>query len=108
VFIPVGLYPFDRHQFTWGSNTSKPFVYTLFERSGTYNNGTLNELRIRGTYHANVHFSIFATPEWDRFKLNNQIYDVKVGSCGASYFQSLCDNFGTVVQLNSVDQIPGA
>jgi Domain of unknown function (DUF5916)/Carbohydrate family 9 binding domain-like len=106
VFIPAGLYHFDRHQFTWGSDTSKPFVYTFFERFGTYYNGTLNELRVRGTYHANAHFSVFATPEWDRFKLNNQIYDVKVGACGASYSFNRFVTTSALVQLNSVDLNP--
>jgi hypothetical protein len=27
----------------------------------------------------------FRGPEWDRFKFNNQVYDVKVGSAGSSY-----------------------
>lgn len=106
VFIPPGLYHFDRHQFTWGSDTSKPFVYTFFERFGTYYNGTLNELRIRGTYHPNAHLSFFAVPEWDRFKLNNQIYDVKVGSAGASYSFNRFVTTSALVQLNSVDENP--
>jgi hypothetical protein len=106
VFIPAGLYHFDRHQFTWGSNTSKPFVYTFFERFGTYYNGTLNELRVHGTYHANAHFSFSAIPEWDRFKLNNQVYDVKVGSAGASYSFNRFLTTSALVQLNSVDTNP--
>src|SRR5262249_61571570 len=85
VFIPAGLYHFDRHQLTYGSDTSKRFVCRFFERFGTYYNGTLNEFRIRGTYHVNAHLTFSAVPEWDRFKLNNQIYDVKVGSAGVSY-----------------------
>jgi hypothetical protein len=106
VFIPAGLYHFDRHQLTWGSNTSKPFVYRFFERFGTYYNGTLNEFRVRGTYHANAHLSFNAVPEWDRFKLNNQIYDVKVGSAGASYSFNRFVTTSALVQLNSVDQNP--
>jgi hypothetical protein len=106
VFIPPGLYHFDRHQLTWGSNTSKPFVYGFFERFGTYYNGTLNELRVRGTYHANRHLSMSATPEWDRFKLNNQTYDVKVGSCGVSYSFNRFVTTSALVQLNSVDVNP--
>jgi hypothetical protein len=106
VFIPAGLYHFDRHQLTWGSDTSKRFVYRFFERFGTYYNGTLNEFRIRGTYHANAHLSFSATPEWDRFKLNNQVYDVKVGSAGASYSFNRFLTTSALVQLNSVDQNP--
>jgi len=106
VFIPAGLYHFDRHQLTYGSDTSKRFVYRFFERFGTYYNGTLNEFRIRGTYHANAHLSFSAVPEWDRFKLNNQIYDVKVGSAGASYSFNRFVTTSALVQLNSVDENP--
>ncbi|HLW53113.1 MAG TPA: DUF5916 domain-containing protein [Candidatus Angelobacter sp.] len=106
VFIPAGLYHFDRHQFTWGSSTSKRFVYTLFERFGTYYNGTLNEFRVGGTYHPSAHWSLMALPEWDRFKLNNQTYDVKVGSAGASYSFNRFVTTSVLVQLNSVDQNP--
>ena len=106
VFIPAGLYHFDRHQFTWGSNTSKPFVYSFFERFGTYYNGTLNELRLKGTYHPNAHLSLSAIPEWDRFKLNGQTYDVKVGSAGASYSFNRFVTTSALVQLNSVDVNP--
>jgi hypothetical protein len=106
VFIPAGLYHFDRHQLTYGSDTSKRFVHRFFERFGTYYNGTLNEFRIRGTYHANAHLSFSAVPEWDRFKLNNQIYDVKVGSAGASYSFNRFVTTSALVQLNSVDEHP--
>ncbi len=106
VFIPAGLYHFDRHQFTWGSNTSKPFVYGIFERFGTYYNGTLNEFRLRGTYHPNAHLSFSAIPEWDHFKLNGQTYDVKVGSAGASYSFNRFVTTSALVQLNSVDVNP--
>ncbi len=106
VFIPAGLYHFDRHQLTYGSDTSKRFVYRFFERFGTYYNGTLNEFRIRGTYHANAHLSFSAVPEWDRFKLNNQIYDAKVGSAGASYSFNRFVATSALVQLNSVDEHP--
>ena len=106
VFIPAGIYHFDRHQFTWGSNTSKPFVYTFFERFGAYYNGTLNELRLRGTYHANAHLSLSAVPEWDRFKLNGQTYDVKIGSAQASYSFNRFVTTSALVQLNSVDADP--
>jgi len=106
VFIPPGLYHFDRHQFTWGSNTSKPFVYGFFERFGSYYNGTLNEFRVRGTYHAKAHLSLNAAPEWDRFKLNNQVYNVKVGSAGVSYSFNRFVTTSALVQLNSVDENP--
>jgi len=106
VFIPAGIYHFDRHQLTYGSDTSKRFVYRFFERFGTYYNGTLNEFRIRGTYHPNAHLSFSASPEWDRFKLNNQIYDVKVGSAGASYSFNRFVTTSALVQLNSVDENP--
>src|SRR6266496_1638324 len=42
VVIPPGLYHFDRHQFTYGSDKSKRFVYSFFERFGTFYNGRFN------------------------------------------------------------------
>ena len=35
VVIPAGIYHFDRHQFTYGSDRSKRLVYSFFERCGT-------------------------------------------------------------------------
>ncbi|HEY6970034.1 MAG TPA: DUF5916 domain-containing protein, partial [Candidatus Angelobacter sp.] len=106
VFIPAGLYHFDRHQFTYGSDLSKKFVWNVFERFGTYYNGTLNEFRLRQTYHANPRLSFSASEMWDRFRLAGQPYDVYVGSGTAAYSFSRFLTTSALVQVNSVDNHP--
>jgi hypothetical protein len=106
VFIPVGLYHFDRHQFTYGSNASKRFVATFFERFGTYYNGDLNEFRVRGKYHPNTHLSFSTSHTWDRFHLNNTIFNIQVGSYGASYSFNRFVTTSALVQVNSIDEHP--
>src|SRR5579859_633347 len=106
VFIPVGLYHFDRHQFTYGSNASKRFVVTFFERFGTYYNGDLNEFRVRGKYHPNTHLSFSASHTWDRFNLNNTVFNIQVGSYGASYSFNRFVTTSALVQVNSIDEHP--
>ncbi len=73
VFVPAGVYHFDRHQFTYGSDLSKRWFYSFFERFGTYYNGTLNESRVRGNYRptSRIAFSGFET--WDRFRLGGHL-----------------------------------
>lgn len=106
VFIPVGLYHFDRHQFTYGSNASKRFVATFFERFGTYYNGDLNEFRVGGKYRPNIHLNFSASHTWDRFNLNNTIFNIQVGSYGASYSFNRFVTTSALVQVNSIDQHP--
>jgi hypothetical protein len=106
VFIPVGLYHFDRHQFTYGSNASKRFVATFFERFGTYYNGDLNEFRVGGKYHPNTHLSFSTSHTWDRFNLNNTIFNIQVGSYGASYSFNRFITTSALVQVNSIDEHP--
>jgi len=106
VFIPAGLYHFDRHQFTYGSDLSKKFVWNVFERFGTYYNGTLNEFRLRQKYHPNPRLSFSASEMWDRFRLAGQVYDVYVGSGTVGYSFSRFLTTSALVQVNSVDNHP--
>jgi len=69
VFIPVGEYHWDRHQFTYGSPQNRRLMMNLFERFGSYYNGHLNEARVRATYRANERLSFSFSEEWDRFRL---------------------------------------
>lgn len=106
VFVPSGIYHFDRHQFTYGSDQSKRFVYSFFERFGTYYNGGLNEFRVGGTYHANAKFALSAVNLWDRFDLNHQIYNAQVGSFGSSYSFNRFLTTSALLQLNSIEDHP--
>jgi len=106
VFIPAGLYHFDRHQLTYGSDLSKKFVWNFFERFGTYYNGTLNEFRLRQKYHPIPRISISASETWDRFRLAGQVYNVYVGSGTLGYSFSRFLTTSALVQVNSVDSHP--
>ena len=52
VFIPVGVYNFTRHQLTYGSSKERRFTYNVFERFGSYYDGTLTPPPRRGTVFA--------------------------------------------------------
>jgi len=106
VFIPAGLYHFDRHQLTYGSDLSKRFVFNFFERFGTYYNGTLNEFRLRQNYHPNARLSFSASETWDRFRLAGQLYNVYVGSGTAAYSFNRFLTTSALVQVNSVENHP--
>jgi Domain of unknown function (DUF5916) len=106
VFIPAGLYHFDRHQLTYGSDLSKRFVFNVFERFGTYYNGTLNEFRLRQKYHPSPRISFSASETWDRFRLGGQLFNVYVGSGTVAYSLSRFLTTSALVQVNSVDNHP--
>jgi len=106
VFIPAGLYHFDRHQVTYGSDLSKRFVYGFFERFGSYYNGHLNEFRVRGSYHPNPKLAFSAVHTWDRFDLNRTIYNVQVGSFSGSYSFNRFLTSSALFQVNSVEDHP--
>ena len=106
VVIPAGVYHFDRHQFTYGSDKSKRFVLNFFERFGTYYNGRLNEFRVRGNYHPNPKLTFSAVHTWDRFDLNHQVYNVQVGSFNSSYSFNRFLTTSALFQVNTVEDKP--
>jgi len=106
VFIPAGLYHFDRHQFTYGSDQSKRFVYNFFERFGTYYNGTLNEFQIRAKYHPKPRLSIEGFETWDRFRFPSGLYNVHVDSWNTSFSFNRFLTSSFLVQVNSVERDP--
>ena len=106
VLLPAGVYHFDRHQLTYGSDQSKRFVYGFFERFGTYYNGHLNEFRIRANYHPTPRATFSAVHTWDRFDLNRQIYNVQVGSFSSSYSFNRFLTTSALFQVNSIEDHP--
>jgi Domain of unknown function (DUF5916)/Carbohydrate family 9 binding domain-like len=106
VVIPAGIYHFDRHQFTYGSDRSKRFVYSFFERFGTYYNGQLNEFRVRTNYRPTAKISLAAVETWDRFRFGKEIFNVHVGSLGTSYSLNRFLTTSLLVQVNSVETNP--
>jgi hypothetical protein len=106
VVIPAGLYHFDRHQFTYGSDQSKRFVYSFFERFGTYYNGRLNEFRTRTSYRPSSKLSLSTVHTWDRFHFPQGVFNVHVGSFNTSYSFSRFLTTSLLVQVNSIDRDP--
>src|SRR3989441_3584656 len=106
VVIPTGLYHFDRHQFTYGSDKSKRFVYSFFERFGTFYNGRLNEFRTRTSYRPTPKISIATVHTWDRFRFPQGIFNVHIGSINGSYSFSRFLTTSLLIQVNSIDKNP--
>jgi hypothetical protein len=106
VIIPPGLYHFDRHQFTYGSDQSKRFVYSFFERFGTFYNGRLNEFRTRTGYRPTPKISIATVHTWDRFRFPQGIFNVHIGSINGSYSFSRFLTTSLLIQVNSIDKNP--
>ena len=106
VIIPPGLYHFDRHQFTYGSDRSKRFVYSFFERFGTFYNGRLNEFRTRTSYRPTPKISIATVHTWDRFRFPQGVFSVHIGSINGSYSFSRFLTTSLLIQVNSIDKNP--
>jgi len=106
VIIPRGLYHFDRHQLTYGSDQSKRVVYNFFERFGTYYNGTLNEFQIRAKYHPKPRLSFEGFETWDRFRFPSGRYNVHVDSWNTSFSFNRFLTSSFLVQVNSVEKDP--
>lgn len=77
-FIPIGVYNWARHQFTYGSPKDRRATLSFYERFGGYYNGTLNEARIRASYRAGPRLAFSFAEQWNRFHL--QITDGTVGA----------------------------
>ena len=106
VVIPAGIYHFDRHQFTYGSDRSKRFVYSFFERFGTYYDGRLNEFRTRTSYRPSAKLSLSTVHTWDRFHFPQGVFNVHVGSFNTSYSFSRFLTTSLLLQVNSIDRDP--
>jgi uncharacterized protein DUF5916 len=106
VVIPAGIYHFDRHQFTYGSDPSKRWFYGVFERFGSYYNGTLNEFRIRGAFRPTARIAIAGVETWDRFRLAGQLYNVHIASLSSSYSFSRFLTTSVLAQVNTIEKNP--
>jgi hypothetical protein len=103
VFIPIGLYHFTRHQFTYGSAQDRKFTYNLFERFGGYYGGTLNEFRVRMNYRPTTKFSMSASATWDRFvlPLPNGNFSIVLASLQGNYSFNRFLTLTSVIQLDT-------
>ncbi len=103
VFIPPGIYHFNRHQLTFGSGQDRRFTFNLFERFGTYYRGHLNEANIRFNYRRNARFSISAAENWDRFRLPQGRFSIVLASLQANYSFSRFLTTSTLVQTDTAN-----
>jgi hypothetical protein len=105
VVIPVGLYHWSRHQFTYGSPQDRRWVLRLFERFGTYYSGRLNEARIRASYRANEQLSFDFSEQWNRFRLPvpGGDFSVAFGSLQTNYSFSRFLTLSALVQMNTAN-----
>ena len=103
VFIPPGIYHFERHQLTYGSGQDRRLTFNLFERFGTYYTGHLNEARVRTTYRPNPKFSIATTAGWNRFRLPQGNFSVVLANLQANYSFSRFVTTSTLVQVDTAN-----
>lgn len=114
LFIPVGVYNWARHQFTYGSAMDRKATVSFYERFGGYYNGTLNEARVRATYRANQRLAFSLSEQWNRFHLlvtdgnPNSVpqaanFSVLFGALETDYAFSRFLSLSTILQMNTAD-----
>lgn len=108
VFIPPGLYRFDRHQLSYGSAKDAPITFEVLDRFGGYYDGSLNELSVRESYRANAKLSVFASVTWDHFTLPlpNGDFSVELASVQANYSFNRFLTFTSLLQANTSNVQP--
>ncbi len=114
LWIPVGVYNWDRHQLTYGSSKERRVTASVFERFGGYYNGRLNELRLRATYRANQRLGFSFSQQWNKFHLGVtdgtagavpvfRDFSVVFGSLETDYAFSRFVSLSTIVQMDTAN-----
>ena len=105
VNIPVGVYTWTRHQFTYGSPQDRRFNVRFFERFGGYYNGKLNEARIRASYRSSERLSFSFSEQWNKFRLplENGDFSVLFGALETDYAFSRFLSLSTVLQMDTAN-----
>ena len=105
VNIPVGVYNWTRHQFTYGTPQDLRLTVRFFERFGSYYNGRLNEFRVRASYRPNEHLSFSAGPQWNRFRLpiSDGNFSVVFGALETDYAFSRFLSLSTILQIDTAN-----
>jgi hypothetical protein len=103
VFIPNGLYHFDRHQFTYASGQDRRLTYNVFERFGSYYGGTLNELRVGADYRPTPKWSFSASETWNKFRLRvpSGNFSVVLASLQANYSFNRFLTLSSLIQMDT-------
>jgi hypothetical protein len=105
VNIPVGVYNWTRHQFTYGTRQDRRWDVRFFERFGSYYDGRLNEFRIRTGYRPNQRLTFALSPQWNRFRLplTNGNFSVVFGALETDYAFSRFLSLSTVLQVDTAN-----
>ena len=114
LWIPVGVYNWDRHQLTYGSSPGRKVTASIFERFGGYYNGRLNELRLRATYRANQRLAFSFSEQWNKFRLGVtdgspgatptlKDFSVVFGSLETDYAFSRFLSLSTILQMDTAN-----
>ena len=105
VYIPVGLYHWDRHQLTYGTPLNRRLTMRFFERFGTYYNGRLNEARVRWSYRASERLSFDFSQQWNKFELPvpGGDFSVLFGGFQTNYSLSRFLMLTALVQVNTAN-----
>ena len=114
LWIPVGVYNWTRHQFTYGSSKERKVTASIFERFGGYYNGRLNELRLRATYRANQRLGFSFNEQWNKFHLGVtdgtagaiptvKDFSVVFGSLETDYAFSRFLSLSTILQMDTAN-----
>ena len=114
LWIPVGVYNWDRHQLTYGSSPGRKLTASVFERFGGYYNGRLNELRLRATYRANRRLAFGFSEQWNKFHLGVtdgtpgatpavKDFSVIFGSLETDYAFSRFLSLSTILQMDTAN-----
>lgn len=114
LYIPVGVYNWARHQFTYGSPQDRKATISFYERFGGYYNGTLNEARIRTTYRANQRLAFSFSEQWNRFHLlvtdggagsapRADTFSVVFGALETDYAFSRFLSLSTILQMDTAN-----
>jgi hypothetical protein len=115
LYIPVGVYNWARHQFTYGSAKDKKATVSFYERFGGYYNGTLNEARVRATYRANHRWAFSFAEQWNKFHLlvtdgsaaalpQGRDFSVVFGTLETDYAFSRFLSLSTILQMDTADE----
>jgi hypothetical protein len=110
VFIPTGVYNWVRHQLTYGTAQDRRWDLRFFERFGSYYNGRLNEVRIRGSYRPNERLAFSLGPQWNRFRLPVQggNFSVVFGALESDYAFSRFLSLSTILQIDTANPQAGS
>lgn len=105
VNIPVGVYNWTRHQLTYGTPQDRRLTMQVFERFGSYYNGSLNEFRVRAAYRANQRLSFSVGPQWNRFRLPipDGNFSVVFGALETDYAFSRFVSLSTILQVDTAN-----